>query len=482
MKSITNTFTLLLFSFIFSLTLSAQSHTEIAQDLFKNKIHQFKEHNLATQINVRTGVPLNFSQAKTRPEAIKSRLRAYRAHIDFDGLTIGDSTLLFWPEGVGDERMAESLITSFDLFISYPGDLRFFNMPLLTAEVDSTLYIESMFGMPWEESQKMINETIEAGKIKQRTSWAKKNSEWVNDFKHIYEYNTKGLVEKITGYQWKNDDWTLFQEFTYGYNNDGKVILDQQVELSESGDIIYGTKNENEYNNQGALIKQSRYQWNEDESVWEAYYHAYAEYDNDKVIKEFFEEKDEDSDEFEKAEQFVYIYDNAGLISHLEYYFYIGSWVKVAEILYEREGTNVSKATLAGPPDTEFTGKFTHNEYGQCTSYFIEVIEDGSPINVDFYFYYEDYDDTSDAKNPVISESDIQIFPNPALDYIIVSLEEDNINSIRIYDINGRIIQEITSRAFDAEYKISLDNMNSGTYFLEINSGDKKGVKKFIKQ
>ncbi|AUC81236.1 T9SS type A sorting domain-containing protein [Lacinutrix sp. Bg11-31] len=75
--------------------------------------------------------------------------------------------------------------------------------------------------------------------------------------------------------------------------------------------------------------------------------------------------------------------------------------------------------------------------------------------------------------------SSFLIFPNPANN--ILNIEgETVIESVTIYDINGRLLNTITSKSKKA--KLDVSNLSQGLYFLEITSGNKKESLKFIKK
>ncbi len=82
--------------------------------------------------------------------------------------------------------------------------------------------------------------------------------------------------------------------------------------------------------------------------------------------------------------------------------------------------------------------------------------------------------------NEVLSSS-FSTFPNPVND-IITLTNSDNatIDTILITDINGRSIKTITVENL-SEVQINVADLNSGIYFMNINSNAGKAVKKFIK-
>jgi len=78
--------------------------------------------------------------------------------------------------------------------------------------------------------------------------------------------------------------------------------------------------------------------------------------------------------------------------------------------------------------------------------------------------------------------SDIKVYPNPATDKIYIS-QANNMNeieSIYILDINGRILQRINAYGLINNIEIPLKGLRNGIYFLKINELKAVYIKKFI--
>ena len=66
------------------------------------------------------------------------------------------------------------------------------------------------------------------------------------------------------------------------------------------------------------------------------------------------------------------------------------------------------------------------------------------------------------------------IYPNPADEFIYINSNNINIDTVNIYDLNGRII----SNKKVINNRINLDNISKGMYFVEIKGVVKKLLKK----
>src|SRR5690625_2405847 len=72
----------------------------------------------------------------------------------------------------------------------------------------------------------------------------------------------------------------------------------------------------------------------------------------------------------------------------------------------------------------------------------------------------------------------VSLYPNPADNKIFIELETSESVEIEIFDLNGRKVKEGKTTAFSNEIDIS--DLNSGVYFVKINSEGKTKTKKLI--
>lgn len=95
-------------------------------------------------------------------------------------------------------------------------------------------------------------------------------------------------------------------------------------------------------------------------------------------------------------------------------------------------------------------------------------------LNIDDVMLYRTYDDVAE-----VQDTQVSIFPNPASDRIRVENVE-KIESYELYDMMGALVrhQNVDSKAFD----IDVNELPSGTYFININQGHSLKAKRFIKK
>jgi hypothetical protein len=87
---------------------------------------------------------------------------------------------------------------------------------------------------------------------------------------------------------------------------------------------------------------------------------------------------------------------------------------------------------------------------------------------------------TLSTQDIVFSES-LLIYPNPAPNKIYISTAH-RLNTIKIYGINGKLLKELTPQKLDDRYEIAIRGFSPGIYFIEMMSGNKKAVKRFVKK
>jgi hypothetical protein len=90
---------------------------------------------------------------------------------------------------------------------------------------------------------------------------------------------------------------------------------------------------------------------------------------------------------------------------------------------------------------------------------------------------------TSVEKN--VNDLDVKIYPNPANNTIYVDFAElPDIKSIQVINLNGRILKQFPSEVLPkiGLLKISLENLSSGLYFLQVETNNIIKTLTFIKQ
>ncbi|GAA3620302.1 T9SS type A sorting domain-containing protein [Flavivirga jejuensis] len=115
------------------------------------------------------------------------------------------------------------------------------------------------------------------------------------------------------------------------------------------------------------------------------------------------------------------------------------------------------------------------------------TIENDAEIYFDFNFPIMTNNEVTTIEN-VLSLADydfddvsLEIYPNPIINTITIK-SEDAFNKISIYNVNGCLYKQISLLSNKTEIKVDLNKLNSGLYFIKVESLSKIYTRKFIKQ
>ena len=78
----------------------------------------------------------------------------------------------------------------------------------------------------------------------------------------------------------------------------------------------------------------------------------------------------------------------------------------------------------------------------------------------------------------------IKVYPNPTKDFIQIEIPEftKGIFSLKINDLMGRNLSEIELKGGQKTYLVDIQKLLQGTYFLNAEQGDKRLIKKIVKE
>ncbi len=76
-----------------------------------------------------------------------------------------------------------------------------------------------------------------------------------------------------------------------------------------------------------------------------------------------------------------------------------------------------------------------------------------------------------------LNEANIEVYPNPVVNVINIVSKEHNFNTLKIYDLDGRLVKSLTFKETDKE-SIDVSDLKSGMYLLKITG---KHVEKVLK-
>ena len=88
------------------------------------------------------------------------------------------------------------------------------------------------------------------------------------------------------------------------------------------------------------------------------------------------------------------------------------------------------------------------------------------------------------ATNNLIFEETIELYPNPASDFLYAYLEDENhgIQSISISNAIGRLVYQHEVDSLEDHLIIPIQSLNEGIYFISFSDRKNQLTKKFVKR
>jgi len=77
--------------------------------------------------------------------------------------------------------------------------------------------------------------------------------------------------------------------------------------------------------------------------------------------------------------------------------------------------------------------------------------------------------------------NNISIYPNPVADFLTVKTLLVENTTIDIVDVAGKLIQSQSSISTNGEYRINMQNVSPGIYFVNVTSGNFNYTSKIVK-
>lgn len=149
--------------------------------------------------------------------------------------------------------------------------------------------------------------------------------------------------------------------------------------------------------------------------------------------------------------------------------------------------TQASDFTIISPlPFTEANSYITWSEYIQnLTSYNGQTIRIGIQCisNDRYMFMIDDFKVTATTLGTSdLVSSQFSMYPNPTNNFVVILNKGSiGINSVSLADGYGRIVKTIIMDGAISETQINLSDLNSGVYFMAINTNEGAVTKKIVK-
>jgi len=115
-----------------------------------------------------------------------------------------------------------------------------------------------------------------------------------------------------------------------------------------------------------------------------------------------------------------------------------------------------------------------------------DTFENEAEIYFDYNFPIITDKEVTTVINPLgvseyILDPSLKMYPNPTKDFIKIS-GNNNLEKITLYDINGRLLQEVKIIGNQIEKEISLQQLTSGIYLIKVHSDKGMLLEKLVKE
>lgn len=282
--------------------------------------------------------------------------------------------------------------------------------------------------------------------------WDETSNEWEGDIKEEYTYNAQDEPSLIFVYEWDTDiqDWGAIYKANFSYNDEGRQILMEVYDWSNNP----VSKTESSYEIKDGNLFRTDIEYISDPSVntpWlteSKIETTYDENENEILSIEYSWEYDDNS--WQPITKIESTYDENG-----------------NEILYVESTWDYSLDDW----DYESKGEYVYGEDDQTLSAKIYYWN----YNMGYWVHHLNmtcYYSTYTGIEPVINEAAVSVFPNPASDYIKISLPDNSVSDIvvGIYDISGRKLLEQTTLTGNP---VMINSLTTGMYFYQVKSEGK---------
>ena len=282
--------------------------------------------------------------------------------------------------------------------------------------------------------------------------------DWVLDTKWISTFNeSEQRTEQIMyEYQHEASIWKKSIKQTLDYLNNGDSIVEEQfywpeIDTNWTQIIKYATTYEN-----GLRKRYYLYNWDMLTSQYKMQSKEEYFYDeSDNLIKSVSSFWDEASSNFVEIMKLIYSGDDLEYVTFFTWMSETQTWTPNGLMIYNLDKNGRSTST----------DYFDYNESGD------NFIKNEATV-----FLYKDQ--VVGINN--LPKMEVQIYPNPTKDMLI--LKHDNLGkyAFEIIDINGKVL--LSKQSTNPQNKISLKDFERGMYILKLRSGGQVLTKQIIKK
>jgi hypothetical protein len=310
---------------------------------------------------------------------------------------------------------------------------------------------------------------------KVHSKWDTLNNKWFNDNKCEYSCDENGNLDEAIEYHWdiEKNLWIALNKEEYSHNENDNLIS-QYTSYWDNYNSVWDTTWLIEYEyttNVDFPAIEIDYYWNDALSQWDSSNKIISTYDeNSNPIVRIKKDWDNISRQWISDYKNDYSYDVNGN-PVLEVYSRWDESTSNWEYIFKNENTykNGCKFSDLGFPNMHYYHPYyAENKYdipGEVNFYL--YINNEWNISDKATYYYSDNPTTSNYKIP---KFDLNLYPNPASEFVIIKSDMDLTTAIlEIFDMQGEIVLNMI---VSENKQISIYHLTKGYYIYRIINND----------
>lgn len=334
-----------------------------------------------------------------------------------------------------------------------------------------TSYDGSSSWVPDKKELFMYDQTTGRLNEKTREDWDIANLIWKNDQKRFYTYSPEGWLEFEVAYSWEDTTWVYSWMNEYTYDAAGN-----QIERLNSwwGNQMWNNSmlDEYSYNGQGLLMEHIYSYWMTPGGWHQSGKYIYTYNANQQVTEELSFEWNGQWDYYSKVEWF---YTAALDIDYQIFSYYDNGGWELSQKLDLIHDITYSFQDLILPWNMLEEGGQEYFAHKLDKYTMLNYVNGNWTIDSDNDLYYSAY---SGVGLPEALLAGCFVYPNPAVDFILVEVPNGQSSTFSLFDISGKCV---LTKQIDQNQPLNICSLPAGVYIWQLQQGKQTFRGKLLK-
>ncbi len=359
------------------------------------------------------------------------------------------------------------------------GSLNYYNKDstvyLGTTNLESEIYtyFYDTVANVWNNASKSVYSYNSNDQLTQRLSYSWNNNQWTNSVKYDYTYDSNGLLIQKKYYTWDGAQWVLNSQVDMTYDANGNLI-EHLYSWNSNNTFQPSYKQIFAYNSSNQLINKASYNYQTNINSWVPVDSNVLYYNAGLLVNDtsFYWDNNSSIWMYNTLNSFTYNSNNDPLSYVTQKYDTLQqAWVNLMKftVTYTlgqpiEKGISPQPATFEGLksiPDEFKVYQWNNSSW--------------LPLSKNKYFF-SSYTEWHISNVETIFANNLEIYPNPATNYIVLDLNNQPTN-IQIISMDGHMVKNFRT----TENIIQVGDLPHGTYIIRMTQKNKISTGKLIK-